>query len=196
MNSLISREVFLRDHCPKKGRCEFNNYIKTRELGQRYTLNNCELRQPPDCTGFLQGLCGFWDSHGVPHTYSSCSFYHPKTAAFSEYHETITKLRHEIIMKIDKLDKLVEDLRADIPSLVQPTLDSKVAAYEAEKLEVNDDILREWKGEIKVKMTGKFKDYIKTDLAGDLDEMKRIKENVDDNLTPAVKNLQEKLSYL
>ena len=56
--------------------------------------------------------------------------------------------------------------------------------------------MREWKGEIKVKMTGKFKDYIKTDLAGDLDEMKRIKENVDDNLTPVVKNLQEKLSYL
>ena len=105
----------------------------------------------------------------MPHTYSSCSFYHPKTAAFSEYHETITKLRHEIIMKIDKLDKLVEDLRADIPSLVQPTLDSKVAVYEAEKLEVNDDILREWKGEIK--------------------------ENVDDNLTPVVKNFQEKLSY-
>ena len=55
------------------------------------------------------------------------------------------------------------DLGADIPSLVQPTHDSKVAAYEAEELAVNDDILRERKGEIKVKMTGKFKDYIKTE---------------------------------
>ena len=47
-------------------------------------------------------------------------------------------------------------------------------------------------------MTGKFKDEIKTeiiaDLAGELDDMKRIKEDVEDNLTPAVKGLQKELS--
>ena len=151
-----------------------------------------------------QGLCGFWNSHGVPHhTYQSCSYFHHKTRASFGHYETITKLRHEVVaanQKINKLEKLVEDLRADTPSLVLPTLDSKVAAYEAEELEVKNDILRKLKGEIKVEKTSKFKDDIKTEfktgLTGDLNDMKRIKKNVDDNMTSAVKNLQEKISDL
>ena len=127
----------------------------------------------------------------------------PWTRALSEGNKTIIKMRHEVApanQKIDILEKLVEDLRADTPSLVLPTLDSKVAAYEAEELEVKNDILRKLKGEIKVEKTSKFKDDIKTEfktgLTGDLNDMKRIKKNVDDNMTSAVKNLQEKISDL
>ena len=71
------------------------------------------------------------------------SIIHHKTRASFGHYETTTKLRHEVVaanQKNDKLEKLVEDLRADIPSLVQPNLDSKVAAYVEEKLEVKDDI--------------------------------------------------------
>ena len=60
-------------------------------------------------------------------------------------------------------------------------LDSKVAAYETEKLEVKDEILRELKGEIKVEMSYKFKDDIKnlrektdTRLKGIMEALDRI----------------------
>ena len=47
--------------------------------------------------------------------------------------------------------------------------------------------MRKLKGEIKVEKTSKFKDDIKTEfktgLTGDLNDMKRIKKNVDDNTT-------------
>ena len=84
-------------------------------------------------------FCGFYDNHVIPHLYLKCSFFHLNTKPPSVDHETITKLRNELVaanQKIDKLEKIVQALRTDIPSLVQPTLDTKEAAFNAEKLEM------------------------------------------------------------
>ena len=46
-------------------------------------------------------------------------------------------------------------------------------------------------------MTAKLREDFKTDLVGSIEDyMKKIKENVEDNLTPAVKTLQKELSDL
>ena len=56
---------------------------------------------------------------------------------FSVDHELINNQRHELVaanQKITKLEKNVQDLKADVLSSVQPSLDTKVDAYEDDKV--------------------------------------------------------------
>ena len=96
--------------------------IRTCEFGERCPDRDklCNLTHAPDCAYFLEGLCGYWDPHEFPHTIPNFSLFHPSPKTTSEEQDTNKNLRHKANIankKIDKLEKLVENLRAEIPTI-------------------------------------------------------------------------------
>ena len=137
---------FLTGHCSQKRNCLYNHDVSTCKLGRNCPNKSttCLLRHPKVCTNFINKKCGFTNSKGVWVNYRNCSYihqvpephihlppnldhtnHHEVSKAPNNYQETLQNDLSTALLKIEALEKSVQQLKENIKGIEAENLDHK-----------------------------------------------------------------------
>lgn len=146
---------FLTGHCSKKQNCVFKHDVATCKFGRNCPNKSktCFLRHPRICTRFLNKKCGFTNSKGMWVNYRNCSYihqvpephihlqpnldhanHHEVSEAPNNCQETIQNDLSTALLKIEALEKSVQQLKENIKGIEAENLDHKKQLQEQQYL--------------------------------------------------------------